>query len=96
MHPIEIKAVLNGWKCRVGCQEVVFTDLNALLASLKDYLIDPIRVEKNWMETAINAKWTTRGGPEQIPQPLGAAMAYGQEAAPQTQPPENALGRRVG
>lgn len=53
---ITIKTVLNGWKVKVGCSEVVFTDQQQLFTALERYLDDPVPVEKAWCEDSVNAK----------------------------------------
>lgn len=54
MQDVTISPVLNGWKCRVGCQEVVFTDKQTLLKELGDYMTDGEAVEKRFLERAVN------------------------------------------
>lgn len=53
-RPIEIKPVLNGWICNVGCQQVVFTDKKTMLCELDAYYSDPDGVEKRFMSNAVN------------------------------------------
>lgn len=53
---IKIETVLNGWKVRVGCKEVVFMDREQMFAALSRYLDEPKDVEKEYEETSVNAK----------------------------------------
>lgn len=50
-----IKTVLNGWRVSVGCQEVVFTEKEKMLAEISAYLDDPTEAEKKYQE-AVNYK----------------------------------------
>lgn len=58
MNNILIEPVLNGWKVQCGCQQVVFTDVDALCSELKSYLCDPVTVQKRYLEGSVNAKWS--------------------------------------
>jgi hypothetical protein len=60
MLPIEIRAVMNGWSCKVGCQELVFTDRTDMLGELEKYLKDPAGTEKRYLKEAVNAGMTRR------------------------------------
>lgn len=64
MNNILIEPVLNGWKVQCGCQQVVFTDVDALCSELKSYLSDPVTVQKRYMEGSVNAKWSKPPQPE--------------------------------
>lgn len=55
MHPIHIRPVLNGWIVKVACQEILFTNLNNMVAEISQYLADPQRVEKHYLATSCNA-----------------------------------------
>lgn len=63
MDKIIIEAVLNGWKVKAGCQEVVFTDADRLCSELRAYLADPPTVQKRYLEHSVNAKWTSAPQP---------------------------------
>lgn len=52
---LTIKTVLNGWRVKVGCQEVVFDDKDKMLAELSAYLDNPAEVEKKY-KGAVNYK----------------------------------------
>jgi len=65
MDRIIIEAVLNGWKVKVGCQEVVFTSADKLCSELHAYLSDPGNVRKRYQEESVNAKWMK----QQVPEP---------------------------
>ena len=47
-----IQAVLNGWKVKVGCQEVVFHNSTEMLVTLKRYYEEPDAVEREFLSTA--------------------------------------------
>lgn len=51
---IIITPVLNGFVADVGCQRVVFTDKQTMLAQLSEYYDKPEEVEKRFIATAIN------------------------------------------
>lgn len=46
---ITIKAVLNGYRVEVGCQELVFESRKRMLKELKRYLKNPDKVEAEYM-----------------------------------------------
>ncbi len=48
---ISIKTVLNGWRVKVGCQEVVFTNKQEMLAEISAYLDDPVAMENKYKES---------------------------------------------
>lgn len=54
MKNVTIRPVLNGWICRVGCSEVVFTDRKAMLLDLDAYIKNPQAVEKTYLDNAVN------------------------------------------
>ncbi len=64
MYLVKIEAVLNGWKVKVGCQEVVFTSADALCSELRSYLTNPEDVGKRYMTDSVNRKWTKGPQPE--------------------------------
>jgi hypothetical protein len=51
---VVIRAVLNGFIVRCGCQEVVFKSLFDMTAEINKYYTDPEVVEKEYQEKAIN------------------------------------------
>ena len=51
---ITIEPGLNGFSCKVGCHTIVFTNVDALAASIAQYYKDPERVEKQFIEQAVN------------------------------------------
>ncbi len=51
---ITIRPCLNGFICKVGCQQVVFNDRTTLLNSLQNYLNDPDQVEKEWLGRSLH------------------------------------------
>lgn len=70
MREIKIKAALNGWTAQVGCQTLVYTDQQALLKDLGEYMTDPKAKEKAFAEAAINKRLLTEGCPTpEAPQP---------------------------
>lgn len=48
---ITIEPVLNGFEVIVGCQKIVFTSLNDLLAILRAYYEHPSETEKDVLST---------------------------------------------
>jgi hypothetical protein len=54
IHEIHIKAVLNGYICNVGCQIVVFTRREDLIAELDGYLQRPDTYRDNYEKHALN------------------------------------------
>lgn len=75
MRDIEIRAVLNGFIVRVGCQHIVFDNLGSgcidkLLEHLREYLAAPGKVEEQFTTTpwarkvmgSLHAPWCD--GPE--------------------------------
>lgn len=67
IRPISIGVVLNGYKVAVGCQELVFTSRQELLANLERYLIDPDGMEKHFLLSSINAIHTANAGMPAMP-----------------------------
>lgn len=54
MKEIHIKPVLNGFIVKVGCQELVFHDIDHLCGELKRYQANPDMVEKEYLARAVN------------------------------------------
>lgn len=54
IREISIKPVLNGFICKVGCQQVVFESVTNLVQNLDAYLRDPDVVEKEFVRDAVN------------------------------------------
>ncbi len=78
MNTVEIMAVLNGWKVRVGCQEVVFQDVDSLCRELRSYLTNPEEVTKRYQTESVNSKWTHQLQPNApVPQPQEATGSDG-------------------
>ena len=77
-NTIEIMTVLNGWKVRCGCQEVVFTDAEKLCDELKAYLKDPPKATERYLKESVNAKWLE--GPLPAPQYAGLGGLVGARA----------------
>lgn len=57
-RPVNISIVLNGYVAQVGCQTLVFNDLDCLLNNLKCYLQDPAKAEREFLIGAKNRKIT--------------------------------------
>lgn len=57
LRNIMITPVLNGYKVQVGCQEVVFEDLDRMVQEIKSYFLDPEAVEDRYRELP-NARHT--------------------------------------
>lgn len=51
---INIKPVLNGFICKVGCQTVVFGDVATLASNIERYYKNPEAVEKEFIAKAVN------------------------------------------
>lgn len=64
MHDLSIKAVLNGWTVKVGCQTMVYSSLDALITDLREYLTDPEAKEKAVRQSAINKRILANQLPE--------------------------------
>ena len=54
MKTVMINAVLNGWIVQVGCQQIVYTTSDSLVADLMTYLDDPIYFERLFCKKAVN------------------------------------------
>lgn len=50
MRDVKIKKVLNGFRVKIGCQEVVFTKKEKLLNELSRYIDNPDGVAKQYLE----------------------------------------------
>ena len=55
MHNIGITAVLNGWIVTCGCQTLVFDECGSMLRKIKEYMENPEVVEKQYLDSSINA-----------------------------------------
>jgi hypothetical protein len=65
IRDIHIRAVLNGFVVRVGCQEVVFDNIDKLLIELGKYLLDPEVVALDYIHCSLNARHVSDlDGPE--------------------------------
>lgn len=51
---IVIEPVLNGYRVRCGCQELVFEDRDTLLIQLGKYLSNPTEVERDYLANSIH------------------------------------------
>jgi len=54
---ITITTVLNGWLVRIGCQTVVFSDLDSLLGEVGLYLTYPDATQERYKREAVNAEF---------------------------------------
>ena len=54
VREIKVKPVLNGYVVSVGCQEIVFTNLDVLCDEMKRYYSNPQNTENDYLENAIN------------------------------------------
>lgn len=54
MRDIIIQPAVNGWIVRVGCQTVVFKDLDAMLMELGNYINNPKATEERYLANAKN------------------------------------------
>jgi len=55
IREITIKAILNGYIVQIGCQTLVFNDLNTMMLEISRYFENPEKTEKFYLETSINA-----------------------------------------
>ncbi len=65
-RPVNISFALNGFIATVGCQTLVFNDLDELLGNLRSYLQDPEATETAMRKNALNTKITLGSQPEEI------------------------------
>ena len=56
IREIIIRPALNGFIVQVGCQTLVFDDVDILTHQLNHYLRRPEETEKYYLETSINVK----------------------------------------
>jgi hypothetical protein len=54
MKDITISPALNGWKVKVGCQEVLFTNRKTMLEEISRYINDPNNIEEEYLSRAKN------------------------------------------
>jgi hypothetical protein len=57
MKDITISPALNGWKVKVGCQEVLFTNRKTMLEEISRYINDPAKVEKEYLSKSKNKNY---------------------------------------
>lgn len=55
LRDIKIRSVLNGWVVEVGCQTVVFNDLDTMLDGMREYFLHPDEMERYYLENSINS-----------------------------------------
>jgi hypothetical protein len=76
---ITITPVLNGFLIAVGCQQVVFTDKQSMLAQLSEYYDNPDQVEKRFIERGINKTFSNLplqpAPPPNYPEPVPCGLA---------------------
>jgi len=82
MYQITIDGVLNGFVCKVGCQELVFTSASDLCDALAKYLKDPRETEKKFLENRLPTASIRIPVPHVAPAPVGPAAPGGMTAAP--------------
>lgn len=61
---INIRPVLNGFVCQIGCQTVVFDDTKHMAKEIERYYKNPEKVEQEYLENALNSHNMT------VPQPV--------------------------
>jgi len=54
MKRVTIRPVLNGFIAEVGCQTLVFKDIQTVAEELIRYWKDPKAVEKEYLKNAVN------------------------------------------
>ncbi len=64
MYDVNIKAVLNGWIIKVGCQTVVFSSKKTMFKEIGLYLTDPNGVEENYRKNAVNSELLKNQAPQ--------------------------------
>jgi len=69
---ITIEPVLNGFVVQVGCQRVVFNNLESLCENIHRYYKDPSGVEKQFVRDCINK--TLDGPAVAVPPPRGPVL----------------------
>ena len=72
---IKIVPVLNGWICDVGCQRVVFDNLDDMIQELRAYYQKPKEVELKYLGNAVNQVLRPEMVPIQDPHGLVAYPA---------------------
>ncbi len=77
LRDVTIHAVLNGFEVKVGCQTVVFTDATEMFKEIKRYLKNPVEVENEYLEKALNAK-KLFGYPATPSVPVAPPLYYGE------------------
>lgn len=70
LRDIVIHPVLNGYSVQVGCQVVVFEDLDRMLQEIKSYFLDPEATEMRYRSLP-NAQHTLVDRPNAVPEPWG-------------------------
>ena len=63
MRDVLIHPVLNGFVATVGCQQVVFLDIDTLAEALRAYVRDPRATERAFLKAPVNRTTNT---PESI------------------------------
>jgi hypothetical protein len=66
IRDVEIHSVVNGFIVTVGCQTVVFSDLDYMLQELKAYILNPEATEVRYRTESINAEALERGRGEMV------------------------------
>lgn len=51
---LKIQPVLNGWVVHVGCQSVLFTELERMASEIRRYYLNPSEVEADYLVHAVN------------------------------------------
>jgi len=71
---VEIEGVLNGFVCQVGCQRVVFNDVQSLSRAVEEYFLHPEETEKRYIEKAVNKMEGPVAPPQQTDSCAGQAV----------------------
>ena len=59
IRDIIITPVLNGFICKVGCQQVVFNSINEMTSEIETYYRNPEETEARFIKKAVNKKVET-------------------------------------
>ena len=80
-YAVRIEPVLNGFIAKVGCQTVVFNDIETLAAELVKYYKDPVATEEAYVRNRVNdmsgSTQPSLQQPESPPPPMQQAVPYG-------------------
>ncbi len=79
MYEVRITGVLNGFVCKIGCQTVVFDNIETMLAELGKYLRNPSEMEKRYVKSSLNSGKLRCDTVESDARPAGLAGQAGSQ-----------------